>query len=105
VVPAPAILAPAPKPSVPIPAISNLRVEPGSGNVGPVIKFDATPAPARSTVKISGRTFEFACSAGAQVVCNYTGGLTVPKGAFTAEVEAFNANGQSSGVKTVGFAR
>jgi Ig-like domain from next to BRCA1 gene len=103
--PAPVVPTPAPKPALPAPAISNLRVEPGADKVGPLVKFDAAPAAARSTVKISGRTFEFACSAGTQVLCNYTGGLNVPKGVFTAEVEAFNANGQSSGVKTVGFTR
>ena len=105
VAPAPVVPVPAPKPSLPVPAISNLKVEPGSGNVAPVIKFDVAPAAARATVKLSGRTFEFACSAGTQIVCNYTGGLNVPKGTFTVEAEAFNANGQSSGAKTGGFTR
>ncbi len=94
---------PPPPGPAPVPAVSNISVNP-SGK--PVIQFNVQPAAARASLTIEGRTFQFNCSSGTQVTCDCVS-VWPPalRGSFTARIEAFDAGGRSSGVKTFSFTR
>lgn len=95
---------PPPPPSVPtLPVVSNISINP-SGS--PVISFDVSPGASRVRVQIPGRTWAFGCSGSSRVTCAVTNfWAPAQKGTFTAEIEAFDAVGRSTGARQFTFTR
>jgi hypothetical protein len=106
VVPPPTPTPPAPNvlPSpTPVPAISNITV---NSEGKPVIEFSVNPSASRATVKIPGRSWDFSCSGSTRMSCTVSNfWAPAQKGTFTAEIEAFDSSGRTSGVRSFTFSR